>query len=49
MIFFNYFSQRSSRIAQELRLLTEEFLEQLIELPAPAEAKGKGDGGREAA
>lgn len=50
VIFFNFFAQRSSRIAGELRLLTDEFLEQLNELPAPSEsAKSKGDGGREAA
>jgi biopolymer transport protein ExbB/TolQ len=50
VIFFNFFAQRSTRIAQEMRLLTDEFLEQLSELPAPSEAKKeKGDGGREAA
>ncbi len=34
VILFNYFSQRSARIAGEMKLLTEEFLEQLTELPA---------------
>lgn len=50
VIFFNFFSQRSARIATEMKLLTDEFLEQLTELPAdkPA-AKDKEDGGREAA
>jgi biopolymer transport protein ExbB/TolQ len=42
VIFFNYFSQRSSRIATEMKLLTDEFLEQLIEVPAEAPAKDAG-------
>ena len=53
VIFFNYFSQRSARIATELKLLTDEFLEQLLELPASApetaKAKEGGGGDREAA
>ncbi len=40
VIFYNFFSQRSGRIALELRLLTDEFLEQLAEVPADA-APGK--------
>jgi biopolymer transport protein ExbB len=46
VILFNFFSQRSNRIAQELKLLTDEFLEQLGEQPVP---EAKGNGGREAA
>jgi len=56
VIFFNYFAQRSSRISGELKLLTDEFLEQLTELPAekPSEQpkdkdKERADDGREAA
>jgi biopolymer transport protein ExbB/TolQ len=52
VIFFNYFSQRSARIATELKLLTDEFLEQLNELPAEKEKdreKEKSGDGREAA
>jgi biopolymer transport protein ExbB len=58
VILFNFFSQRSSRIAAELKLLTDEFLELLTELPAAAPEGGveKGrrnkdgsDGDREAA
>ncbi len=40
VIFFNYFSQRSARIASEMRLLTDEFLEQLTEIPAEAPEQG---------
>jgi biopolymer transport protein ExbB len=53
VIFFNFFSQRSARISTELKLLTDEFLEQLLELPASApetvKAKEGGGGDREAA
>ena len=53
VIFFNFFSQRSARIATELKLLTDEFLEQLLEVPATApetaKAKEGGGGDREAA
>jgi biopolymer transport protein ExbB len=49
VIFFNFFAQRSSRISTELRLLTDEFLEQLNEVPAAATLPKSGDGGREAA
>ncbi len=33
VILFNYFSQRANRIATELKLLTDEFLELLLDLP----------------
>jgi biopolymer transport protein ExbB/TolQ len=33
VILFNYFSQRASRIATEMKLLTDEFLELLLENP----------------
>lgn len=54
VIFFNFFSQRSARISTELKLLTDEFLEQLLEVPASApgetvKAKEGGGGDREAA
>ncbi len=52
VIFFNFFSQRSSRIATEMKLLTDEFIEQLTELPAEAPAskeKEKPSGDRDAA
>lgn len=52
VIFFNFFSQRSARIATELKLLTDEFIEQLTELPAEAPAqkeKEKPSGDRDAA
>jgi biopolymer transport protein ExbB len=59
VILYNFFNQRAGRIATELKLLTDEFLEQLVEAPAPHEtttsdrdskktAKAKDDG-REAA
>jgi len=34
VILFNYFSQRANRIATEMKLLTDEFLELLLELPS---------------
>jgi biopolymer transport protein ExbB len=50
VIFFNFFSQRSTRIAVELRLLTDEFLEQLAEIPADnKDAKDDKNGRSEAA
>jgi biopolymer transport protein ExbB len=60
VILFNFFNQRAARIATEMKLLTDEFLEQLVEGPAPSEtsadhdtkgkAKARGeDDGREAA
>jgi len=54
VILFNYFNQRASRIATEMKLLTDEFLELLGEVPpesteleggrAKTSAKGKDDG-----
>src|SRR5438067_1791330 len=55
VILFNFFSQRANRIATELRLLTDEFLELLLDQPkettkdSKARTKGDGDGDREAA
>jgi biopolymer transport protein ExbB len=37
VILFNFFSQRASRIATEMKLLTDEFLELLLENPAEPE------------
>jgi biopolymer transport protein ExbB len=34
VILFNYFSQRASRIATEMKLLTDEFLELLLDAPS---------------
>jgi biopolymer transport protein ExbB len=45
VILFNYFSQRASRVATEMKLLTDEFLELLLDAPQ----KGDKDGAREAA
>lgn len=42
VILFNFFSQRANRIAMEMKLLTDEFLELLLELPSdslPRKAK----------
>lgn len=51
VILYNFFNQRAARIATEMKLLTDEFLEQLEDLPPGAEtqgtddkAKGAGDG-----
>lgn len=54
VILYNYFNQRAARIATELKLLTDEFLELLVEVPPDSEeiddaskrtrAKDKGDG-----
>ncbi len=60
VILFNYFSQRASRIATEMKLLTDEFLELLLESGAKKtddtraekptnRTKGDDDGDREAA
>jgi biopolymer transport protein ExbB/TolQ len=52
VILFNYFSQRAGRIGVELKLLTDEFLELLVEpdkKAEPAPKKGDGDGDRKAA
>ena len=53
VILFNFFSQRANRIATEMKLLTDEFLELLLETQdEPREitkrAKGDGDGDRKA-
>jgi biopolymer transport protein ExbB len=39
VILFNYFSQRASQIATEMRLLTDEFLELLLDVPQDSEPK----------
>jgi biopolymer transport protein ExbB len=48
VILYNYFNQRAARISTELKLLTDEFLEELEELPPEAKEtlskKEKGDG-----
>ncbi len=38
VILFNYFSQRAGRIAIEMKLLTDEFLELLLEAPSDTQA-----------
>jgi biopolymer transport protein ExbB len=47
VILFNYFSQRANRIATEMKLLTDEFLELLLDPPtettAPRKAKKDAD------
>jgi biopolymer transport protein ExbB len=46
VILFNFFSQRANRIATEMKLLTDEFLELLLELPSdsqPSRAKKPAD------
>jgi biopolymer transport protein ExbB len=42
VILFNYFSQRASRIATEMKLLTDEFLELLLDTPIDSEAPKRG-------
>jgi biopolymer transport protein ExbB/TolQ len=53
VILYNFFNQRASRIATEMKLLTDEFLELLVEVPPESEEiddaakrtrKDKGDG-----
>src|SRR3569832_782095 len=39
VILFSYFSQRASQIATEMRLLTDEFLELLLDVPQDSEPK----------
>jgi biopolymer transport protein ExbB len=41
VILFNFFSQRASRIATEMKLLTDEFLELLLDLPSETEPSRK--------
>jgi len=43
VILFNYFSQRAARIATEMKLLTDEFLELLLDAPSETLRKGKRD------
>jgi len=40
VILFNFFSQRASRIATEMKLLTDEFLELLLDQPRDQQPKG---------
>ncbi len=51
VILYNYFNQRAVRIGQEMKLLTDEFLELLDELPPEAReaAKKESGDGRQAA
>lgn len=47
VILFNFFSQRASRIATEMKLLTDEFLELLLDAPSdqqPTRARKSTDG-----
>jgi biopolymer transport protein ExbB len=39
VILFNYFSQRANRIATEMKLLTDEFLELLLEAPTDSQPR----------
>ena len=42
VVFFNFFSQRANRIATEMKLLTDEFLELLLEQPGDSQpVRGK--------
>jgi len=43
VILYNFFNQRAARISTELRLLTDEFLEQLEDVPPGAETSGDKD------
>jgi biopolymer transport protein ExbB len=47
VILYNYFNQRAARIATELKLLTDEFLEQLAELPPDVVEGASGRTGKE--
>jgi biopolymer transport protein ExbB len=40
VMLFNFFSQRASRIATEMKLLTDEFLELLLDEPQDSQPKG---------
>jgi len=42
VILFNYFSQRAARIATEMKLLTDEFLELLLDVPSETQPTRKG-------
>jgi biopolymer transport protein ExbB/TolQ len=48
VILFNFFSQRSARIASEMKLVTDEFLEQLLEEPSTTTAPELGQSDRPA-
>jgi biopolymer transport protein ExbB len=48
VIVFNFFNQRAGRIAMEMKLLTDEFLEELEGAPRGKSKEGT-DGDREAA
>jgi biopolymer transport protein ExbB len=48
VIVFNFFNQRAGRIAMEMKLLTDEFLEELESAPRGKSKEGT-DGDREAA
>jgi hypothetical protein len=41
VILFNFFSQRANRIATEMKLLTDEFLELLLESPGETQPSRK--------
>jgi biopolymer transport protein ExbB len=49
VILYNYFSQRGGRIATEMKLQTDEFLELLLESDTSEKKGGAKDGNREAA
>jgi hypothetical protein len=41
-VFFNFFSQKANRIATEMKLLTDEFLELLLDPPSDSQpSRGK--------
>jgi biopolymer transport protein ExbB len=40
VILFNFFSQRASRVATEMKLLTDEFLELLLDAPQDSQPRG---------
>jgi hypothetical protein len=48
VILFNFFSQRANRIATEMKLLTDEFLELLIEPPSDSQPSKRGERDRDA-
>jgi biopolymer transport protein ExbB/TolQ len=43
VILFNYFSQRAGRIGAEMKLLSDEFVEQLVDMPASTKVSSKED------
>jgi biopolymer transport protein ExbB/TolQ len=49
VILFNFFSQRANRIAMEMKLMTDEFLELLLEVPSDSQPRAaKKDESRDA-